>query len=125
MKSSTVACALPVAYPISLPDLPFLTSFFPPLPFFSDKQHICFCITLGGELCPRPEMVDVILSPEPGVQKRVLDVGTLPTPIPLLLLLNPSSLIFPSFPPDRLWEWYLVSISLFLYSRLIFNSTLF
>jgi hypothetical protein len=45
-----------------------------PLPF-SDKQHIRHCIAFGGELYPRPEMIDFILRPEPGVEKRVLDIG--------------------------------------------------
>jgi hypothetical protein len=44
-------------------------------PSHSDKQHIRHCIALGGELYPRPEMVDFILRPETGVEKKILDIG--------------------------------------------------
>ena len=63
MKSSTVACAYPNPYHTRLYHI------------LSDKQHIGFCISLRGQLCPRTEIVDIILHPEPGVHKTVLDIG--------------------------------------------------
>ena len=42
---------------------------------FSAKQHVGHCTILGDELYPRPEMVEFILRPEPGVEKKVLDIG--------------------------------------------------
>jgi hypothetical protein len=35
-------------------------------------------LALGG-LCPAPEMVNAVLAPEEGVQKRILDLGTCTT----------------------------------------------
>jgi hypothetical protein len=49
---------------------------------FSDKQHVYQCVGLRGDLYPRPEMVDFILRPEPGVEKKVLDTGQLLAVIP-------------------------------------------
>jgi len=51
-------------------------------PSLSDKQHIRHCIALGGELYPRPEMVDFILRPEIGVEKQILDVGQYSLSVP-------------------------------------------
>ena len=56
-------------YPIPLPRACSLRD-----PTFSDKQHIrnCFCL---DDLFPHAAMVDFILRPEPGVEKKVLDIG--------------------------------------------------
>jgi hypothetical protein len=43
--------------------------------FFSGKMHTRHCVTLGGELTPHPKMVDIVLQPEQGVEKAVLDIG--------------------------------------------------
>ena len=48
---------------------------------FSRYQHNRHCIALGDELNPHPEMVEIILRPEPGVEKKVLDVGQSPSVI--------------------------------------------
>ena len=45
------------------------------IPLSSAKQHTLHCVVLGDELNPHPAMVEVILRPEPGVEKKVLDVG--------------------------------------------------
>ena len=42
---------------------------------FSNKQHTRHCATLGDELTPHPAMVEIILQPETGVEKKVLDIG--------------------------------------------------
>ena len=72
---------------------------------FSRYQHNRHCIALGDELNPHPEMVEIILRPEPGVEKKVLDVGQSPS-----VIIRQSKLI-KSFllPPVREWEWYMVS----------------
>ena len=43
--------------------------------FFSNKQHTRHCIAFGDELTPHPAMVEIILQPEIGVKKMVLDIG--------------------------------------------------
>jgi hypothetical protein len=41
----------------------------------SAKQHNRLCVVLGDQLNPHPTMVEFILQPEPGVGKKVLDIG--------------------------------------------------
>jgi hypothetical protein len=77
--SSTVACGSPI--PLTSPLFLFL--FLTPFIFsLSDKQHISHSVALRGDLYPRPEIVDFILRPEPGVEKKVLDIGQLSAVIP-------------------------------------------
>lgn len=49
---------------------------------FSAKQHNRHCVILGDELNPHPAMVEIILQPEMGVEKKVLDIGQSPSVIP-------------------------------------------
>jgi hypothetical protein len=77
---------------------------------FSSKQHIRHCVSLGDELCPRPEMVDFILRPEPSVEKKVLDIGQSP------VCSREGLTRFTSFQLSiRVWKWYLVSTSRLAY----------
>jgi hypothetical protein len=39
-----------------------------------NKQHMAFVLALGG-LYPTPQIVNAVLAPEEGVQKRILDLG--------------------------------------------------
>jgi hypothetical protein len=39
-----------------------------------DKQHSAITLALGG-LYPAPEVVHAILSPQDGIQKKILDLG--------------------------------------------------
>ena len=88
MKSSTTVCVYPshtphlVAFPYGIL---FLSS-------FSDKQHIRHCICFGGELYPHSDMVDAVLQPEPGAEKKVLDIGASPSCCPAY----PSPILPPS-----------------------------
>jgi len=50
-------------------------SYLPLLSFLSGKQHTRHCATLGDELSPHPKMVEIVLRPEPGVEKIILDIG--------------------------------------------------
>ena len=59
---------------------------------FSAKQHNRHLVVLGDELNPHPAMVEVILQPEMGVEKRVLDIGQSPSVTPQQTLSR-----FPSF----------------------------
>ncbi|KAG8825270.1 hypothetical protein FRC17_008769, partial [Serendipita sp. 399] len=45
-----------------------------------DKQHSVVTIAMGG-LYPCQETVEAVLSPMDGVEKKILDLGTFPTPI--------------------------------------------
>ena len=61
---------------------PCIASIHYDIPLFSGKQHMLSRIAIGDELYPHPEMVEIILRPEPGVEKKVLDLGPLPFVIP-------------------------------------------
>jgi len=70
IKSSMVACG-----ELKLWCLAFICN---EIPLFSAKQHHRHCVVLGDQLNPHPTMVEIILQPEPGVEKKVLDVGQSP-----------------------------------------------
>ena len=59
---------------------------------FSGKQHARHCVVLGNELNPHPTMVEIVLQPETGVEKKVLDIGQSPSLIPQKITFR-----FPSF----------------------------
>ncbi len=82
-KLSMVACE----YPTPGASFLFAMTHF----LLSGKQHNRHCVTLGNELTPHPKMVEIILRPEPGVEKKVLDVGQSSSVIPRKASLRVSS----------------------------------
>ena len=72
--------------------------------FFSAKQHTRHCVVLGDELTPHPVMVEIVLQPETGVEKKVLDIGQSPSVVPQKNLIK-----LPLDSPFRVWEWHMVS----------------
>ena len=67
IKSSMLACMNPK--PWCLATIHDVTS------LFSAKQHTRHCVVLGDELNPHPAMVEIVLQPKTGVEKKVLDIG--------------------------------------------------
>ena len=72
-------------------------------------------------MCPRQEMVDFILRPEPGTEKKVLDVGQSQSPVVIMRKPTNTCLLL----TFRLWEWYLVSTSPFGIFALTYSGCFF
>ena len=69
-KSSMFACGYPNVFKTK-----YLAYIHHCTLFFSGKHHMRQCISLGDELYPHPKMVESVLRPEPGVEKKILDIG--------------------------------------------------